>query len=103
MRKDLHIAALAAALTSSACGSSEPNLPPPGDVGGDVGTVVGGPATPPATALPPLPTLTNVVTRTTGDSVRISFDPFDGAADYRVYVLPADGDIDAAADGQLTI
>ena len=47
----------------------------------------------PATALPPLPALTNVVATEREDSVGIDFDPVDDAVDYRVYPLPADGDI----------
>ncbi|HEY2408687.1 MAG TPA: hypothetical protein VGI10_21930 [Polyangiaceae bacterium] len=37
------------------------------------------------------------------DSVGISFDPVDGAVDYRVYPLPQDADITAYSDGTLTV
>jgi hypothetical protein len=37
------------------------------------------------------------------DSVTITFDPVDGALDYRVYPLPSDDDIDVREDGQVVI
>ena len=54
--------------------------------------------TPPATKLPQLPGMTNVVALQGGDGTSITFDPVDGALDYRVYELPADGDITVGAD-----
>src|SRR3954471_783359 len=36
-------------------------------------------------SLPALPQLSNVVGRLNDDSVKITFDPFEGALDYRVY------------------
>ena len=48
-------------------------------------------------ALPTLPHIENVVGALGDDSVSITFQPFDGAKDYRVFVLPADGDVDANA------
>jgi hypothetical protein len=57
----------------------------------------------PATALPPLVPLTNVVTTEREDSVGIDFDPVDNAVDYRVYPLPADGDITVNANGSVTV
>jgi hypothetical protein len=78
---------------------------------------IGGPSTPapttgtqvpaltvaPATALPTLPPLTNVVATQREDSVGIDFDPFDKAVDYRVYPLPSDADVTANANGSITI
>jgi len=61
-------------------------------------TVVGQLPTAPATKLPVLPPLTHVFASQGDDSVSITFDPVDGALDYRVYPLPADGDITVAAD-----
>lgn len=43
--------------------------------------------------LPALPNLTHVFAVLNDDSTAITFDPVDGALDYRVYELPADGDI----------
>jgi hypothetical protein len=42
--------------------------------------------------------LTNLVGTVMDDSVSLTFDPVDGAADYRVYPLPADADIDIKTD-----
>jgi hypothetical protein len=58
---------------------------------------------PPSTKLPTLPTLTNVVATEREDSVGIDFDPVDNALDYRVYPLPADGDIAVNSDGSVTV
>jgi hypothetical protein len=55
------------------------------------------------TALPPLPQLTNVVAQLDDDTVSITFDPVDQAADYRVYPLPNDSDISVADGGHVTI
>jgi hypothetical protein len=71
--------------------------------GGDGGSAVGALDGAPQTALPPLPALTNVVATERDDSVGIDFDPVDDAVDYRVYPLPADGDIAANADGSVTV
>jgi len=43
------------------------------------------------------------LTEENDDSVSIAFDPFEGALDYRVYPLPADGDITVASDGHVTV
>jgi hypothetical protein len=64
---------------------------------------VGQLTTPPATKLPSLPALNNVLAEQGDDSVAITFDPVDGALDYRVYPLPADGDISAASDGSVIV
>ncbi|MEP6653790.1 MAG: hypothetical protein ABJA82_10545 [Myxococcales bacterium] len=50
-----------------------------------------------------LPPLTNVCPIEREDSVGIDFDPFNGAQDYRVYALPAPGDITDNPDGTTTI
>jgi hypothetical protein len=55
------------------------------------------------TKLPPLPSMTNVVAVLNDDSVSISFDPVDGALDYRVYPLPSDGDINVTSDGHVVV
>ncbi|HXK17194.1 MAG TPA: hypothetical protein VNG33_05315 [Polyangiaceae bacterium] len=56
-----------------------------------------------ATTLPPLPRLTGVRASVSGDSVSITFEPLEGAVDYRVYALPPNRDISAAANGDITI
>jgi hypothetical protein len=55
------------------------------------------------TKLPPLPELTNVQAVPNDDSVSITFDPVDGARDYRVYPLPSDADISTSSDGSTVI
>ncbi len=60
-------------------------------------------ATPPATKLPALPAMTHVVAAQGDDSASITFDPVDGALDYRVYPLPADGDLTVAADKSVIV
>lgn len=55
------------------------------------------------TKLPPLPVLANVAGTVREDSVGVDFHPFDNAADYRIYVLPADADITANADGSVVV
>jgi hypothetical protein len=55
------------------------------------------------TKLPELPGLTHVTAKLNVDSAEITFDPVDGALDYRVYPLPSDDDISVGADGQVTI
>ena len=77
----------------SSGGGSEPGLP----------VVPGEPDTSVQTALPPLPTMVNVRASAIDDSVGIEFDPIEGAKDYRVYVLPADGDVSSDSTGHLTI
>ena len=55
------------------------------------------------TDLPPVPRMVNVKAQVIGDNVSITFDPIDGAVDYRVYELPADSDISSDGDGFVTI
>jgi hypothetical protein len=55
------------------------------------------------TKLSLLPQLTNVVATLEDDSAEITFDPFDGALDYRVYPLPNDNDISTTSDGHVVI
>jgi hypothetical protein len=57
----------------------------------------------PDTELPPVPRLVNVRATARGDSVSISFDPIEGAPDYRVYELPTDDRITVGDDGQVAI
>ena len=69
----------------------------------DSGMETAGQIDTPSTKLPPLPGMTNVVALQGGDGASITFDPVDGALDYRVYVLPADGDLTVAADKSFVI
>jgi hypothetical protein len=55
------------------------------------------------TKLPPLPTLSNVLATLDDDSAEVTFDPFDGAVDYRVYPLPSDSDITVQSDGSIVV
>ncbi|HEV8246876.1 MAG TPA: hypothetical protein VGP93_13955, partial [Polyangiaceae bacterium] len=55
------------------------------------------------TALPELPTFTQVGAVVRGDSVEIAFTPVDSAVDYRVYPLPRDEDVAVDASGLVTI
>jgi hypothetical protein len=65
------------------------------------GPVQGG--TPITTSLPSLPTLDNVRACTNGGAVNVTFDPLDAAMDYRIYPLPADGDVMVGADGSVVV
>lgn len=101
------------------CGSDGKNAKSPdGNAGNGGGTSVPGPLvgeggpTPPGkvgqisgveTALPTLPVLANVAATVREDSVGIDFHPFDGAADYRVYVLPKDSDITTGDGGSVVV
>jgi hypothetical protein len=67
--------------------------------GGTGGTGIGGVPT----ALPPVAPMTNVVAVENDDSVSITFDPVEGAKDYRVYPLPQDEDIEVGADGKVVV
>jgi len=71
--------------------------------GGGVSGDPGASGSLPATTLPPLPRLTGVRASVSGDSVSISFEPLADAVDYRVYALPQNQDISAAANGEVTI
>jgi hypothetical protein len=66
-------------------------------------TTVGALDAAPPTTLPLLPSLTNVVGTLNDDSVSITFDPVVGALDYRVYALPADGDVTVASGGGVVV
>ncbi len=55
------------------------------------------------TALPALPKVANVLATSSDDNVNITFEPVDGARDYRVYALPDDKDIASDAGGHVTI
>jgi hypothetical protein len=61
-------------------------------------TVPGEPCNSVDSALPEKPCMVNVAVKVSGNAANISFDPVDGAADYRVYELPADGDVTADGD-----
>ena len=108
--------AVAAALLSVRCGAdhstttlasdaSSPSVStsPPTDAASEASTVVGSIDGGLQTKLPPLPPLTHVVATENDDSASITFDPVEGALDYRVYPLPADGDIAVASDGHVTV
>ena len=53
--------------------------------------------------LPAVPPLVNVVAEVHGDTVRVAFDPVDGAADYRIYPAPSASEIVNEADGGVAI
>ena len=55
------------------------------------------------TSLPQVASMTNVIATLNDDSVSITFDPVEGALDYRVYPLPSDGDITVASDGHVVV
>ncbi len=81
-----------------------------GSGGGTVGSGGGDARTPPdsgvvtvVSALPPLPEMINVTLTQREDSVGIDFDPVEGAVDYRVYALPADGGITVDSSGAVTV
>jgi len=57
----------------------------------------------PDTQLPALPALSNVLALEGDDSASITFDPIDGALDYRVYPLPDDADITTADSGAVVV
>ncbi|MFO0615688.1 MAG: hypothetical protein U0414_24045 [Polyangiaceae bacterium] len=54
-------------------------------------------------SLPAIAGLENVRACVNGDAINVTFDPLDGAVDYRIYPLPADGQIATNPDGTLTI
>ena len=70
--------------------------PTPGET---VGQLDGGVAT----KLPGVAPMTNVVATLNDDSASISFDPIDGALDYRVYPLPSDSDVSVGSDGHVVV
>jgi hypothetical protein len=71
----------------------------PGGSGGGVGQEQGEIET----KLPGLPKLSHVFAQPNDDSVTITFDPVDGALDYRVYPLPDDSAIELGTDGSFTV
>lgn len=99
--------------------STEAGASDPGSTGGGPGPVPGGgqdagsllpvtvgevdPNAPPDSGLPPLPRLTSVRAGAVGDSVSISFDPVEGAVDYRVYELPSPDVISTGSDGSISV
>jgi hypothetical protein len=93
-------------LSSAACGNHSSNNSPPQTgptVPYDGGMPLVGQVPNVPTKLPQLPSMTNVVAALNDDSVDITFDPYDGALDYRVYPLPADGDINVQSDGTVVV
>jgi hypothetical protein len=56
-----------------------------------------------AGALPVLPRIDNLVPLVRGDTAIISFSGVDGAADYRIYPLPADDDILVGPKGEVAV
>ena len=88
---------------TAAGGGAAPPIGGPSSPAPTTGTQVPALTVAPATALPTLPPLTNVVATQREDSVGIDFDPFDKAVDYRVYPLPSDADVTANANGSITI
>jgi len=53
--------------------------------------------------LPDLPRIENLVPTVRGDNVVVTFQPFAGAVDYRIYPLPADEDVLVGAGGEVVI
>jgi hypothetical protein len=88
---------------SGSSGSSGAGTPPPPGMFPDAGMPVVGQITGVQTKLPALPPMTNVFAQLDDDSVSITFDPVEGAADYRVYPLPSDGDINVTPDGHVVV
>jgi hypothetical protein len=124
--RGLLCAGLAALASAGACRSSDALIVPQGRGGGASGqagqggqagglpvgptdpygsgmTPVGPLPMPPVTKLPALPSMSHVVAWQGDDGVSLTFDPVDGALDYRVYPLPADGDITVAADQSVVV
>jgi hypothetical protein len=102
--------AVALALGSYACSSSDDSGPGSGSGGsgaqgggagdsGVVGQIDGGVTT----TLPEVPAMSNVYAKENDDSVSIRFDPVDDARDYRVYPLPKDEDIQVDASGNVVV
>ena len=60
-------------------------------------------ATGAANCVPELPTIQNVKVITRGDTATIDFEPVAGAADYRIYPEPADGDWLIGAAGEVGV
>lgn len=87
----------------SGAGSADDTEGGPTSPAPEGGLVVGALDAAPTSALPPLPSLTNVTAIEREDSVGIDFDPVDDAIDYRVYLLPEDSDVTVNADGSLAI
>lgn len=85
-----------AGATTSSSSSTAPNASLCG------GPLEGG-AIPVMSSLPALPGLENVRACVNGDAINVTFDPLDGAADYRIYPLPADGQIATNPDGTVTV
>jgi len=56
-----------------------------------------------ATSLPGLPAISNVTARVVGDSLIVDFSPIDDAKDYRIYALPADGDVSTDGSGHVRV
>jgi len=53
--------------------------------------------------VPVLPKLRNVIAVTDGDRVSVTFEPVDGAADYRIYPLPSAANVSVDETGFVTI
>lgn len=56
-----------------------------------------------ASGLPELPPIQNVRVSMNADTAVIEFEPIDAALDYRIYPLPADGDVLVGEDGEVVI
>ncbi len=75
------------------------NTAPQGTAGGHPGTATPGGSVPSGSGLPALPELSHVSALVRGHSARVTFDPYPGAVDYRVYVMPQASDVMTNADG----
>jgi len=83
--------------TPGSAGSDNAGFPDAGGV--SVGPVDGTVQT----KLPALPGLNHVSAKLNDDSAEVTFDPVDGALDYRVYPLPSDDDITVKSDGEVVV
>jgi hypothetical protein len=85
---------------SSSSGGSGTGTVSTGGSPGDTGMIFdGGGGVPPDAGLPPLPPLTHVSAIVRANDARVTFDPYPGAVDYRVYVLPQASDVNKNPDG----
>ena len=74
--------------------------PPAGGIDTGTGSSTGQ-GVPGSTGLPALPLLNHVHATISGNSANITFDPYPGAVDYRVYVAPASSAIHLTSSGSL--
>jgi hypothetical protein len=66
-------------------------------------TCTGGACIAPGNGLPPLPRIDNVRVTQRGDTAIVEFEPIDGALDYRIYPMPAPGDVLVGTSGEVVV